>query len=76
MYIPVSAIGYGVYGDLVADNIFHSLSQGPLQVFATILITLHLIFAYVILQNPLSQVLEIPLKVPNSKHISANIYSQ
>ncbi|CAK8697798.1 unnamed protein product [Clavelina lepadiformis] len=65
MYIPIGAIGFGVYGDLVADNIFSSLTRGPLQVTATILITMHLVCAYVIIQNPLSQVLEMPLKLPD-----------
>nr|XP_039271489.1 amino acid transporter AVT1E-like [Styela clava] len=65
MYIPVGAIGFGVYGDFVADNIFDSLTPGPLQITASILITMHLTFAYVIIQNPLSQVLEMPLNVPD-----------
>lgn len=67
MYIPVGAIGFGVYGDMVSDNVFDSLTQGPLQIVASILITMHLVFAYVILQNPLSQVLEMPLRLPNSE---------
>uniref|UniRef100_H2Z6U1 Amino acid transporter transmembrane domain-containing protein n=1 Tax=Ciona savignyi TaxID=51511 RepID=H2Z6U1_CIOSA len=65
MYIPVGAIGFSVYGDLVADNIFDSLSQGPMKTIATILITMHLVFAYVIIQNPLSQVFEMPLNLPD-----------
>lgn len=68
MYIPVGAIGFGVYGDIVADNIFDSLTPGGLQITASILITMHLAFAYVIIQNPLSQVLEMPLNVPDGKH--------
>lgn len=67
MYIPVGAVGFGVYGDLVSDNIFDSLSPGWMQVTASILITMHLSFAYVIIQNPLSQVLEMPLNVPDGK---------
>ena len=67
MYVPIGGAGYGVYGDLVSDNISASLSRGVFEATATILITLHLLFAFVILQNPLSQVLEKPLKLPDSK---------
>lgn len=70
MYVPVGAVGYGVYGDLVADNIFNSLSSGVLQTVASILITMHLVFAYVIIQNPLSQVVELPLHVPDGRLFS------
>ena len=69
MYVPIGGAGYGVYGDLVMDNIFQSLTHGPLETIATILITMHLVFAYVIIQNPLSQVFEKPLKVPDSKFL-------
>nr|XP_009858997.1 amino acid transporter AVT1E-like [Ciona intestinalis] len=65
MYIPVGAAGFAVYGDLVADNIFDSLTQGPMKSVATVLITMHLVFAYVIIQNPLSQVFEMPLNLPD-----------
>jgi len=65
MYIPVGSVGYAVYGEDVQPNIFQSLSYGPYQTIATILITIHLISAYVIVQNPLSQVLELPLRVPD-----------
>ena len=68
MYVPIGAAGYGVYGDLVDDNIFQSLTHGPLETISSILITMHLVFAYVIIQNPLSQVFEKPLKVPDSKY--------
>lgn len=64
-YIPVGALGYGVYGDLVSDNIFDSISTGPMKTIATILITMHLVFAYVIIQNPLSQIIELPLNIPD-----------
>lgn len=66
-YIPVGALGYGVYGDLVSDNIFDSISTGPMKTIATILITMHLVFAYVIIQNPLSQIIELPLNIPDGK---------
>jgi len=65
MYVPVASVGYSVYGINVKDNIFDSLSKGPLLITANILITIHLISAYIILQNPLSQFLEQPFGVKN-----------
>lgn len=64
-YIPVGAMGFGVFGDLVADNVFDSISDGPMKTVAVILITMHLVFAYVIIQNPLSQIIEMPFKIPD-----------
>jgi len=63
MYVPVATVGFSVYGVHVKDNIFESLSKGPLLILSNILITVHLISAYIILQNPLSQVLEQPFSV-------------
>jgi len=77
MYVPVGAVGFAVYGDLIQDNIFDSISQGILQVIAIILITMHLVFAYVIIQNPLSQVFELPLKLPDGNiSVIETIYMQ
>ena len=67
MYIPIAGAGYWIYGELVEDNISLSLRPGPLEVAAIILITLHLLFAFVILQNPLSQVFEKLLKLPQGE---------
>jgi len=65
MYVPVGSFCYYVYGDQVESNVFRSLTPGVLVNIATVLITIHLASAYIILQNPLSQVLEKPLKIPN-----------
>ena len=67
MYVPIGGSGFGVYGDLVSQNIFKSLSHGVFDTIAIILITMHLVFAYVIVQNPLSQVFEKFLNIPDSK---------
>ena len=60
-------MGFGIYGDLVGDNVFESISDGPMKTIAIILITMHLVFAYVIIQNPLSQIIEMPLNIPDGK---------
>lgn len=72
MYVPVASVGYSVYGIDVKDNIFDSLSKGPLLIMSNILITIHLISAYIILQNPLSQFLEQPFGVKNGKWLIEN----
>lgn len=58
MYLPVGSVGYYVFGTDVTPNVFESLERGAMVTSANILITVHIVSAYVIIQNPLSQVLE------------------
>ena len=70
MYLPVSIGGYLVYGNNVAGNILQSLPEGVLRTIAEVLITCHVMFAFVIILNPFSQDMEELCGVPHSKHIS------
>ena len=67
LYLPVAAGGYFIYGADVTANITKSLPEGPLRITIEILITLHLVCAFVIALNPFTQELEEHVKVPNSK---------
>ncbi|KAL3882286.1 hypothetical protein ACJMK2_028648 [Sinanodonta woodiana] len=65
MYIPVSTTAYFVYGDDIQDNILHTVSKGPMYYTMTILLTLHFLFGFIILLNPVNQELEHLFKVPD-----------
>ncbi|KAK3578875.1 hypothetical protein CHS0354_010235 [Potamilus streckersoni] len=65
MYVPVSTTAYFVYGDDIKDNILHTVSKGPLNYTMTILLTLHFLFGFIILLNPVNQELEHLFKVPD-----------
>ena len=56
MMLPVSITGYAVYGSDVENNILDQLDNHSLMTqTANVLITLHLLFAFAIVQNPLHQ---------------------
>ena len=59
-----------VYGNNVAGNILQSLPQGILRTIAEVLITCHVMFAFVIILNPFSQDMEELCGVPHSKYHS------
>ena len=68
MYIPVASAGYFVFGDAVQDNILQSLPPGGLRLTAEILIVVHLVFAFNIMFNPVTQDVEGFLNIPLSKY--------
>ena len=75
MYLPVAVTGYFIYGDSAADNILQSLpDDSPLRLTAEALITAHLLCAFVIAMNPLSQELEEIFKVPHGECIASSLY--
>lgn len=66
MYLPVTAVGYFVYGNLLKYNLLQTLPpKETLSVIVQIAITLHLLLAFLIPLNPVSQNLESWLKIPN-----------
>ena len=69
MYLPVAAVGYFVYGEHVNPNILQNLPHGVVRYFVETLITVHLLLAFVIVMNPLSQEFEELLKIPHSEQI-------
>lgn len=64
LYMPVVFGGYFFYGEDTKENILLSLPDGPMTTSANILIAVHLILAFLILANPISQGLEEILNVP------------
>ena len=73
MYIPVASVGYFVFGDAVQDNILQSLPPGGLRLTAEILIVVHLVFAFNIMFNPVTQDVEGFLNIPLSKYQPWNL---
>ncbi|KAF2354751.1 Amino acid transporter transmembrane domain [Trinorchestia longiramus] len=63
MYIPISTVGYGVVGNEVPGNILRAVSGYVVQVTQG-LVVLHLLTAYVILINPVTQGLEEAFNLP------------
>jgi len=65
-YLPVSIFGYIVYGDkLNIENVLPLLPVGWIQDTVTILITLHVMFGFIIFINPINQEFESLFKIPS-----------
>ncbi|CEF59362.1 Amino acid transporter, transmembrane family-containing protein [Strongyloides ratti] len=65
MYIPVTVLGYMVYGDSVQDSIISSLQIPLLQNIANAFIAIHCILTLTIVINPLNQEVEHYLDIPH-----------
>lgn len=67
-YLPVCILGYLVYGQHLGDegvqNVLTLLPPGWIQDTVTVLITLHVMFGFLIFLNPVSQELEAVFRVP------------
>ena len=64
MMIPVAIIGYYFHASDIEDNIIDQINpKSILSIISNILITSHLLFAFVIIQNPIAQKIEIPFKI-------------
>ncbi|CAF0903901.1 unnamed protein product [Rotaria sordida] len=63
-YLPVSIVGYVVYGSKVQDNILKNLPKNFLRYTVEILITGHLATAFTIVLNPIFQGFEELTHVP------------
>lgn len=66
LYLPVSTVGYKVYGSGVEQNIIKSLTeaQSTLRIVIEVLLAIHLFFAFLIAINPTAQEIEEFFKVP------------
>lgn len=67
--MPVGLAGFLVYGDNVEANIINSLPSGGISATVNILITSHLLMAYLIVVNPINQELEGFLNIADSKSV-------
>lgn len=64
LYLPIAIGGYAVYGESVASNVAASLMATPLTLVANVLMAIHLVFAFIILINPVCQEMEELYSVP------------
>ena len=70
MYLPVSILGFVAYGKNITSNILESVKYEGHEAAAVmldivlVLITLHLLFSFVIVINPVSQSFEDFLSIP------------
>ena len=72
MYLPVTVLGFVAYGKDITSNILDSVwvltsTSAVLSDIVLALITLHLLFSFVIVVNPVSQQLEELLSIPQSQ---------
>ena len=72
VYLPVTVLGFVAYGKDITSNILDSVwvltsTSAVLSDIVLALITLHLLFSFVILINPVSQQLEQLLSIPQSQ---------
>ncbi|KAF5305305.1 hypothetical protein FQA39_LY09270 [Lamprigera yunnana] len=68
LYVPLAVGGYLAYGDHVQPNIALSLFHSPITILASMLMGIHLIFAFLIVINPVCQELEEIFDVPHTYH--------
>ena len=78
MYLPTCVLPFLVYGADNHDNALQTIKNhgdiGPVRniaVAAEILITIHLLFSFAIVLNPVSQQIEEYLKWPNRKYLAS-----
>lgn len=65
MYLPVSIVGFLSFQDDVKTNILMNLPSNSLGTkCVTTLVSIHLLFSFVIVLNPISQQLEEWFKLP------------
>ena len=73
MYLPVSVLAFVAYGKDITSNILDSVGHNDHNAFSLMLnivialITLHLLFSFVIVINPVSQQFEELLSIPQSE---------
>ena len=68
MYVPISSLGYTVFGDSVEGNIIDSVSGGILRTIIELSFAVHLFFAFQIVLSPFLLEFEEMFKIPNSKN--------
>lgn len=65
LYVPVAALGYLEFGDMVTVNILLSV-HGPAVTVVRVLMLINNAFTYTIVVNPLSQSLEDAMNLPHT----------
>ncbi|CAI4221482.1 unnamed protein product [Auanema sp. JU1783] len=63
LYMPLSVLGYTVYGDSLDSSVITSIQTSWLQLGANLMIAIHCIMTLVIVINPLNQEVEHYLKI-------------
>ncbi|GMS93146.1 hypothetical protein PENTCL1PPCAC_15321, partial [Pristionchus entomophagus] len=65
LYLPIAVLGYMVYGGSQGGSIITSLQLTWVQQTVNVLITIHVIFAQILICSPISLQVEHLFKVPN-----------
>ncbi|XP_018563277.1 amino acid transporter AVT1J-like [Anoplophora glabripennis] len=64
LYVPITVGGFFVYGEEVSANVTLSLSASLLVHIGNILMAIHLVFAFLIVMNPVCQDVEETFDIP------------
>lgn len=67
--------GYFVYGEFVTANLILSLGHTSLVSISNVLMAIHLVFAFLIVINPVSQEIEEFFRVPHGEFEFSSIFS-
>jgi vesicular inhibitory amino acid transporter len=73
LYMPVSIVGFQVFGYKVKDNIIENLDENWLRTVSLVLITGHVLTAFNIILNPVFQGFEEIFKAPKSQFFSLSV---
>ncbi|KAK9739118.1 Transmembrane amino acid transporter protein [Popillia japonica] len=65
LYLPIAITGFFVYGEDVLPNVAMSITHSTLVIFANMSMAIHLIFAFLIVINPVCQELEEIFRIPH-----------
>ncbi|CAD5212207.1 unnamed protein product [Bursaphelenchus okinawaensis] len=65
LYLPITILGYQVYGDSLTDSVISSIQSKEIREAANFFIAAHCILTLTITINPLNQELENALKLPH-----------
>ncbi|KAI4470291.1 hypothetical protein MML48_1g04680 [Holotrichia oblita] len=65
LYLPIAMAGFFVYSEDVLPNVAMSITQTTLVIFANISMAIHLIFAFLIVINPVCQEMEEIFGIPH-----------
>ena len=74
IYLPVSVVGYHVFGNDVKSSVIRNLTPGPLVTVIEVLIAVHVFCSYLILLNPVNLNLENAIGISHCKYIWSHEY--
>ena len=66
LYVPITVVGYAIYGSAVPANILFTVEIGYLRMFIQASLAAHILLAFLLVLNPVAQEAEDALKIEAS----------